>query len=59
MTLFDLIRILENKIVNLSQLKTAAGAIGDVEQVVKLEEDEAATSTLIGQLKQVAAIGVE
>lgn len=53
MTLTDLLTILQNKLSALGHLKTSAAASGDVEQVVRLEEEEAATGTLISQLKQV------
>lgn len=54
MTLDDLIKILENKLMHLAQLKTTATSIGDVEQIVKIEQEHAATSTLISQIKQVS-----
>jgi hypothetical protein len=54
MTLKDLIRILENKVAYLGQQKGSAAAAGDVEQVLKLEQDEASTSLLVSQLRQVA-----
>lgn len=55
MTITDLIILLQNKLSALGHLKTAALSAGDVEQVIKLEEEEAATQTLIVQLKQVPA----
>ena len=54
MTLTDLITIFENKLANLGQLKTSAISIGDMNQIVKLEDEEAATLTLLNQLKQIA-----
>ena len=54
MTLTDLITIFENKLANLGQLKTSAISSGDMNQIVKLEEEEAATLTLLNQLKQIA-----
>lgn len=51
MLLADLIAILKNKLVTLSQLKTSAISCGELEQVLKLEEEEAATTLLIAQLE--------
>lgn len=53
MTLDELFKILENKLAHLAQLKTTATSIGDVEQVVKIEQEYVATSTLVAQIKQV------
>jgi hypothetical protein len=55
MTITDLITLLQNKLSAVSHLKTAASSAGDVEQVLKLEQEEVATETLILQLKQVPA----
>lgn len=53
MTLSELIMLLENKVVKLSQLKSNAANVGDVEQVIVLEDQEAETQTLLSQLKQI------
>lgn len=52
MTIEEIIRIIEQKAVVLSQLKASAVNGGDLEQVIKLEEEEAATTLLIAQLKR-------
>jgi hypothetical protein len=51
MTLADLIIILKNKLTVLSQLKTSAINCGELDQVIKLEEEETATTLLIAQLE--------
>lgn len=53
MTLLELIDLLEKKSAYISQLKTAAAAIGDVEQVLTFDTQFSEIQTLLSQLKQI------
>lgn len=53
MTIEEIIRIIEQKAAVLSQLKASAVSGGDLEQVLKLETEEAANALLLSQLRQV------
>lgn len=48
-----LIELLEKKLTNLSQLKTSAEILGDVDQVLKVENEITETQTTINQLKTI------
>lgn len=50
MTTNTLIELLEKKLVNLSQLKNSAEALGDVNQILKIDEEIIETQTTINQL---------
>lgn len=51
MTLSDVIRIVNNKLHNLSVSKQAAIDAGDLDRVVALEEDIASTQNTLNQLQ--------
>jgi hypothetical protein len=51
MTTNTLIELLEKNLVNLSQLKTSAEALGDVNQVIAVDLEIEETQTTLNQLK--------
>lgn len=51
MTKNTLIELLEKKLVNLSQLKNSAEALGDVNQVFAIDTEIEETQTTVNQLK--------
>lgn len=51
MTIQALIEMLERKVVNLSQLSTAAAALGDVAAVERLTTEIAETEVTLAQLR--------
>jgi hypothetical protein len=51
MTKNTLIELLEKKLVNLSQLKNSAEALGDVNQVLTIDLEIEETQTTVNQLK--------
>jgi hypothetical protein len=52
MTIQHLIELLERRIANLSQLKTSAEAIGDVDGSANIEAELSQTLATINQLRQ-------
>jgi hypothetical protein len=53
MTVSHLIELLERRIAHLSQLKTSAESIGDVDAVANIESELSQTQTTINQLRQI------
>lgn len=51
MTVSQIIEMLERRIVNLSQLRSGAAALGDIARVASLDEDLAETELTLATLR--------
>lgn len=51
MNISEIIEILERRVANLDSVKTAAATLGDLDQIVKIEEEIAETLQTISKMR--------